>query len=70
MTALISFWRALNPKIKGAGLTALVELLVVVANQVHSVYADRWWEPIVAAVLPVVVGWIVSAEPAPPAPAA
>lgn len=67
MTALISFWRALNPKIKGAGLMALLELLVVVGNQVHSVYADRWWEPIVAAILPCVVGWIVSAEPKPAA---
>lgn len=58
-----AFWTALNPKIKAAGLTALVELLVVIGNQVHQVYGDRWWEPIVAAIVPVVVGWIVSAEP-------
>jgi hypothetical protein len=53
----MKLWNSLNRKIKAVTIVAILTAIVTVGNEVVNVYGDRWWTPIVAAVLAVVVGY-------------
>lgn len=55
----------LHPKILAALLAAVAVAIVSVGNTILNVYPDAAWTTMLAALIPVVVGYLKRAEPAP-----
>lgn len=57
-------WTKLHPKILAALIAAVAVSIVNVGNSIIDVYPNAAWTQLLSAVIPVVVGYLKSAEPA------
>ena len=51
----------LHPKVLAALFAALAVAIVTVGNTIVNVYGDQSWTPILAALIPVLAGYLKSA---------
>lgn len=56
-------WTQLHPKIRTALIAAVVVAIVNVGNSIINVYPNEAWTQLLSAIIPVIAGYLQSAEP-------